>query len=280
MFEQAVLDSTYSGRRAFTAGMGFAFQSLLALCLILAPLIWPQVLPNAQFSMTIGPPRPDPKPPEQTTAIKPRTTRAPAPIFRADLLIPQHVPAHPQIVTDPPAAARAPLNRPPLPHDTPQHGPAHPHIDPAPPAAAGDSFIGLPGGIDSGAPRGNPILDSLLQAIPGPVPVEKPKPATPAASEEPKRVRASSLDPGKLIRKVEPQYPQIARTARIEGTVELRAVVGIDGRIRDLTVLSGHPLLRKAAIDAVSQWIYQPPVLNGEKVEIVAPISVIFRLGQ
>lgn len=248
MFEQAALDSTYSGRRAFAAGMGFAIQAAFALCLILAPLIWTQVLPNAQFSMTIGPPPPAPKPPERTTAVKPRTTRTPAPIFRTDLLIPQRMPSHPQIITDPPGI--------------------------------GEPSIGIPGGLESTGAGGNPLLSQLLRAIPTPAPLEKAKPSPPAAPEEPKRIRASSLDPAKLIRKVEPQYPQIARTARIEGTVELRAVVGTDGRVRELTVLSGHPLLRKAAVDAVSQWIYQPPVLNGEKVEIVAPISVIFRLGQ
>lgn len=78
---------------------------------------------------------------------------------------------------------------------------------------------------------------------------------------------------------VQPVYPPIAKTAHIEGTVELSAVIGTDGRVRDLSVVSGHPLLRNAAIDAVRQWIYKPPVLNGESVEIVAPIAVIFRLN-
>ena len=94
-----------------------------------------------------------------------------------------------------------------------------------------------------------------------------------------KRIRVSSLDPGRLIHMVQPVYPPIAKTAHIEGTVELSAVIGTDGRVRDLSVVSGHPLLRKAAIDAVRQWIYKPPVLNGESVEIVAPIAVIFRLN-
>jgi protein TonB len=82
-----------------------------------------------------------------------------------------------------------------------------------------------------------------------------------------------------LIHFVEPVYPPIAKSAHVSGTVELRAVIGTDGRVRELTVISGHALLRTAAIEAVKRWIYKAPVLNGESVEIVAPVSVIFRMN-
>lgn len=100
-----------------------------------------------------------------------------------------------------------------------------------------------------------------------------------SAAGEVKRIRVSSLNPARLLRFVELVNPQIAKAAHIEGTVELRAVIGIDGHLRELSVIGGHPLLRKAAIDAVKQWIYKPPVLNGESVEVVAPIAVISRLN-
>jgi protein TonB len=82
-----------------------------------------------------------------------------------------------------------------------------------------------------------------------------------------------------VVRRVEPVYPDLARRARISGEVQLEGVIGTDGRIRELKVLSGHPLLTKAALDAVSQWLYRPTTLNGEAVEVIAPITVTFRLN-
>jgi outer membrane biosynthesis protein TonB len=72
----------------------------------------------------------------------------------------------------------------------------------------------------------------------------------------------------------------VAKLAHVSGTVELTGVIATDGHIRELKALSGNPLLVKAAIEAVSQWIYAPPVLNGERVEVIAPITVNFRLDR
>jgi protein TonB len=90
----------------------------------------------------------------------------------------------------------------------------------------------------------------------------------------------SLLPEGKLVRKVMPVYPALARAARISGVVRLVGIVGTDGNIRKLDVVSGHPLLVDAAIGAVRQWGYRPTMLNGAPVEVVAPIDVTFRLGQ
>jgi protein TonB len=142
--------------------------------------------------------------------------------------------------------------------------------------------VGVVGGIPaSGAATAGSIglLDHLLSTTPT---VAKPStvaaPAKPAAGEV-KRVHVSNLEPGRLVHRVDPVYPPIAKSARISGTVELQAVIGTDGRIRELRVLSGHPLLREAAIQAVRQWVYKPPILNGASVEIVAPVAVIFRMN-
>jgi periplasmic protein TonB len=246
MFEDAILEGSFGNRRAFAASAGFAGQTALAALLVLAPMIWPQVLPSPRLTMTIAPPPPVPAPPEKITRVTPRNPRSVAPIFRTDLLIPTRVPAHPAVVAD--------------------------DVEPAPTVAGG-----VPGGF--GKLQGNALLDSVLgMAVDVPKPVTKAAEPKPAA-EEVKRIRVSSLDPGRLIHMVQPVYPPIAKTAHIEGTVELSAVIGADGRVRDLNVIGGHPLLRKAAMDAVRQWIYKPPVLNGESVEIVAPIAVIFRLN-
>ena len=84
----------------------------------------------------------------------------------------------------------------------------------------------------------------------------------------------------KLLRKVVPGYPPLAKTARVSGVVHLLGVIAKDGTIQNLQLLSGHPLLARAAIEAVSQWIYQPTLLNGQPVEVIAPIDVNFTLDQ
>ncbi len=84
----------------------------------------------------------------------------------------------------------------------------------------------------------------------------------------------------KLVRKVIPEYPAIARSSRISGVVRLIGTIGKDGTIRDLQLVSGHPMLAHAAMEAVRQWIYKPTLLNGIPVEVIAPIEVRFTLGQ
>ena len=69
---------------------------------------------------------------------------------------------------------------------------------------------------------------------------------------------------GNLIYRVQPDYPPLARQARVQGLVVLRAMISRDGAIEDLQVLSGHPMLAQAAVEAVRQWRYRPYVLNGE----------------
>jgi protein TonB len=82
-----------------------------------------------------------------------------------------------------------------------------------------------------------------------------------------------------LIRRVQPDYPTLARQARIQGTVVLRAVISRDGAIENLQVLSGHPMLVQAAVNAVLQWRYRPYLLNGEAVEVETQITLKFVLS-
>jgi protein TonB len=77
----------------------------------------------------------------------------------------------------------------------------------------------------------------------------------------------------------QPSYPALARQARIQGTVVLRAVIGKDGSIENLTLVSGHPMLAPAAIEAVKQWKYRPYLLNGEPVEVDTEVLVNFTLS-
>lgn len=82
----------------------------------------------------------------------------------------------------------------------------------------------------------------------------------------------------KLATKVDPVYPDLARQAHISGTIELAALIGTDGHVQQLTVVSGHPLLRQAALDAVKQWVYSPTLLNGQPVNVSTTIDIIFSL--
>lgn len=92
----------------------------------------------------------------------------------------------------------------------------------------------------------------------------------------PKRI-ISVLSEGQLVNRVEPTYPPIAKISGIQGQVKLHAIIARDGRIQSLNVISGHPLLVRAAMEAVEQWRYRPYVLNGETVEVETFITVNFK---
>ena len=84
---------------------------------------------------------------------------------------------------------------------------------------------------------------------------------------------------GLLIQKIEPKYPPLALAARIWGQVLLKAIIGKDGEIKELQLVSGHPLLAPAAIEAVRQWRYRPYLLNGKPVEVETAITVTFQIS-
>jgi protein TonB len=141
--------------------------------------------------------------------------------------------------------------------------------DEAPPAMASAGVVGgVPGGIPGGSMGG--VIGGIISSTP----VAVPKVATP------QRVRVSSgVSQGLRIKFQQPNYPPLARQARIQGTVILHAVIGKDGAIENLTLVSGHPMLAPAAIEAVKQWRYKPYLLNGEPVEVDTEIQVNFTLA-
>jgi periplasmic protein TonB len=146
--------------------------------------------------------------------------------------------------------------------------------DTSAPIASGGG--GVPGGIPGGL--GVPGLGGLGVAAPPPPPpppkVVEVKPATP------QRIRVGGqVQVSKLLKKIVPSYPPLAKQARIQGTVKFTAVIGKDGTIQNLTLVSGHPLLVQSAQDAVKQWIYAPTLLNQEPVEVVTEIDVNFTLS-
>ncbi len=94
------------------------------------------------------------------------------------------------------------------------------------------------------------------------------------------RMRVSSgVTAGLLMKKVEPAYPPLAKTARVQGVVVLHAIISKEGTITGLTLVSGPAMLAPAAIDAVKQWRYKPYLLNGEPIELDTTVEVHFNLG-
>ncbi len=115
----------------------------------------------------------------------------------------------------------------------------------------------------------NSVIDSIGVApaiVPPPKPVARPP-------------RISHMMEGNLIYKVQPMYPPLARAARIQGPVHLRAIISRTGTIENLQAIDGHPMLVGAALDAVRQWRYRPFILNGDPVEVETQVTVNFSLS-
>jgi protein TonB len=139
----------------------------------------------------------------------------------------------------------------------------------APPDLGGG---GVPGGVPGGIPGGS--AGGVIGGILSSTQVAVPKIAAPV------RVRVSTgVATGLLIRKVTPTYPQLAKQARIQGSVVLQAEISKDGTIQNLQLISGHPMLAPAAIEAVKQWRYKPYLLNGEPVAVETQVVVNFSLS-
>jgi periplasmic protein TonB len=111
------------------------------------------------------------------------------------------------------------------------------------------------------------IADSRRQPPPPDVPPDQ-------------RVVVGHIDPALLLRRVEPVFPALARQTRRSGKVELHALIGTDGSVQALSVVSGDPLFVNSALDAVRQWHYRPTYLNGNAVEVDTYITVIYTLQQ
>ncbi len=115
-------------------------------------------------------------------------------------------------------------------------------------------------------------------SIPLPISGSRPMPPMPVKPMV-RVVRTSTMLEGSIIRRVQPVYPPLARATRIQGQVVLAAVISKSGTIENLQLVTGHPMLVPSAINAVSQWLYRPYILNGEAIEVETQITVNFVLG-
>ncbi len=154
-----------------------------------------------------------------------------------------------------------------VPRTMPEH--AVPIEDPRPPDTA---EVGVPGAVPhstGSADRNSTIVSVLVSHTPPP-----PEPRTEHV------ILSGGVTEGHLVRRVEPLYPAPALRARIEGDVVLQAVIGRDGTIENLMVVSGHPFLAPAALEAVRQWRYQPFLLSGRSIAVDTQVVVHFRLSR
>jgi periplasmic protein TonB len=133
---------------------------------------------------------------------------------------------------------------------------------------------GMQGGVVGGVAGGQ--MGGVIGGVIGGVGAAPPPP-----KPTQQRIRqGGQVQAAKLMNKVQPLYPPLARQTRISGTVRLHAIIAKNGTVEQLEVISGHPLLVQAALDAVRQWKYQATTLNGEAVEVDTTIDVIFSLNQ
>ena len=247
MFETAVLSNGPQTKRMWATCLGFTGQALLIGGMLLGPLIWPQALPNLMRATSLAAPAPPPPPPPGPH-VAPRTRSVPTQLRLHVLTLPSRIPPRAVQIEDPAEEL----------------------------VAAAGVQGGVPGGVPNGV-RG--VLDSIINS--GKPAVGPPEPAVKPAAKPPepaKPPRVTVMQMAEPIQRVNPIYPPLARQVRVSGKVELMGVLGTDGRIHELKVVSGHPLLVKAAVDAVMQWLYKPTILNGQAVEVSAPITVNFIL--
>jgi protein TonB len=245
MFEDSLIESggRLSTRRGATTALSFGLQVVLIGILVLIPLLFTEALPKTQLmTFLVAPPPPPPPPPPPAAAPIKVVKQIQTDIINGQLRTPTKIPEKVQMIKE----------------------------EEAPPPIT--SMAGVVGGVPGGVPGGQ--MGGVIGGIISSTPVAVPRVATP------QRVRVSQgVSQGLLIRKVQPNYPPLARQARIQGQVLLQAQISKQGTIENLQLISGHPMLAPAAIEAVKQWRYKPYFLNGEPVEVETQITVIFSLS-
>jgi len=255
MFEQATLTSGPDGKRAWTTLLGLSSQVALISCAMLVPMVWPQVLPTARFLETLAPPLP-PAPPPKPLGSEVRQRPAQTTVVRDAVW---HT-----VFVEPTRIPKGPI---PLIEDEPT-GPTVVGV----PVGFGGPAVGVPGGIPWD-------LGSAVRVPPPHISAPAVKPAAEPPVVIPRYRVGGNVHLGQVLHRAEPQYPPLAKAARVSGDVELECVVGVDGHIHEVKVKSGNPLLVHAAVDAAWQWVYAPSQLNSVPIEIVTMLTFSFKLN-
>ena len=206
------------------------------------PMVPKEVLTYVTAAAPPPPPPPPPAAPTPTPAEKrpsPRPTPTPRP---APVVVPRELPPAIEVADDDESASDF------------------------------DSLDGIAGGVEGGVPGG------ILGGIIGGIGKEIAPPPPPPAPRAPVRTGGQIQAPALVIR-VAPVYPPLAARAKVQGVVVLEATVGRDGRVEDVEVLRSVPLLDRAAIDAVRQWVYNPLLLNGQAERFILTVTISFNVS-
>jgi periplasmic protein TonB len=245
MFEEMVVSNAKNKKtnKPWTVVLSMVFQVAFLAILILIPLIYTEALPRAMMSSILLAPPPPPPPPPPPAPAQVVHIKPQAHLMEAGKLVaPKVIPKDVKIIKE----------------------------EEQPPDMGAGIAGGVPGGVAGGSMGG--VIGGVIGGAGGAPPPPKPNVS---------RVRVGgAVQAAKLVNRVQPMYPPLARQTRISGTVKLHAIIGKDGTVQQLNVESGHPLLVQAALDAVRQWRYQPTLLNGEPVDVDTEIDVIFSLAQ
>ena len=246
MFEEMVESTVGSKKRTnkpYTVFLSMALQVGFLAILILIPLIYTEALPKTLMSSILLAPPPPPPPPPPPAPAQIVHVKPQAHLMDAGKLVaPKVIPKDVKIIKE----------------------------DAAPPDMGGIAG-GVPGGVAGGS------MGGVIGGVIGGAGIAPPPPPKPTVT----RTRVGgAVQAAKLVNRVQPIYPPLARQTRISGTVRLHAIIAKNGSVEQLTVESGHPLLVQSALDAVRQWRYQPTLLNGDPVEVDTEIDVIFSLAQ
>jgi periplasmic protein TonB len=248
MFENVLLEKnhTIQNRRKWAALLSLVMEIVIVGALVVIPLIVIPALPTPQLTTMLVAPAPPPLPPAVAVVKTSTPTSSTVPVVDLNkaalnaLRTPTEIPK--TIDMKPEAAAPAP---------------AAPSL--------GGVVGGVPGGVQGGTVGG--ALDAILNS--GAI-----------LPPRPKMVRVSQgVSEGLLVHKVTPQYPFIAKQAHVQGSVTLMAIIGKNGKVDNVQLERGSPLLASAAVNAVKQWRYKPYVLDGSPVEVETTVTVNFNLA-
>ncbi|HWB96937.1 MAG TPA: energy transducer TonB [Bryobacteraceae bacterium] len=255
MFEQTFVEGVGKTNKTWTVMVSFIGQIILIIIAVIIPMVYFDALPKSQLtSFLVAPPPPPPPPPPPAAAPVKVVKVIPRQFDAGKLMAPKQVPKEIHMIKE----------------------------EELPPPSAGVAGVvgGVPGGVAGGTAGG--VIGGIIGSIPSAAPPPPPPPVKQEAKPAtPQRIRVGgNVQQAKLVRQPKPVYPPLAKQARIQGTVRLNAIIGKDGTIQNLTVISGHPLLVPSAMEAVKQWVYAPTLLNGEPVEVVTQIDVNFTLSQ
>jgi periplasmic protein TonB len=245
MFDDLVESSVIRKKtnKSWTVTLSFILQGIIVVVFILIPLIYTEALPKQLLTTFLVAPAPPPPPPPPAAAVQ-RIVKPVARLIQSGkMMAPTVIPKKVEMIKE----------------------------EEMPPDVGAVGVVGgVPGGVPGGQAGG--VLGGIIGGVGGGMP-PPPKPTQ-------QRVRVGgNVQAAKMVRQITPLYPQIAKTAHVQGTVILHAIIAKDGSVQELTYVSGPALLMRSAMDAVRQWRYQPTLLNGEPVEVDTTISVVFTLS-